>query len=253
MPGDSAFLLWQLRTQYRLHDTAIGSNRDHHQRTESEHAVVAARVVDLEERLEDVRELKSAHGGDALEQLRDELERLQGRRTDVAARRSVFDDRIACLATAPGTREEFVHARTAAEAFLDSVDTRRAQLEQQRGDIARDGVPLIGRRDELAGEHRSLEGRAGLVPRRLHEARLGIAAAVQIAPAELPFVAELIDLDPAEQAWRPAAEAVLYPLVRVMLVDEQLLEHLSAAVDPCCYRPGSIRGDHSVPVPFSPR
>ena len=231
-PGDSPFLLWALRTEQRLHDTAIEANRGDHQRVETEHAAAAARVTDLEGRLEEVRELKSAHGGDVLEQLRQELERLQRRRTDVAARRDLFDTRTACLPAAPGTVEEFTDARAAAEAFLAGVDAHRTELEQQRNAIARDGVPLMGRRDDLDGEYRSLQGRAGLVPRRLHEARLTIADAAGIDPDELPFVAELIDLAPAEQDWRPAAEAVLYSLVRVMLVDQQLLDDLSAAIDP---------------------
>lgn len=232
LPGDSPFLLWQLHTRHRLHDAAIATNRDHHQRAGTELATAAGRVGDLEERLEDVRELKSAHGGDALEQLRNELEQLQDRRTGVADRRSVFDERTASLATALDTAEEFADARVGADTFLAGVDAHRAQMEEQRGKIARDGVPLIARRQDLDGEHQSLQGRDGLVPRRLHEARLTIADAAKIDVDELPFVAELIDLDPAEQAWRAAAEVVLYSLVRVMLVDRRLMEDLSTAIDP---------------------
>ena len=53
-----------------------------------------------------------------------------------------------------------------------------------------------------------------------------------IDPAELPFVAELIDVAPGEQAWRKAAEVTLYSIARVLLIDESRLQQVSRAIDP---------------------
>ena len=53
-----------------------------------------------------------------------------------------------------------------------------------------------------------------------------------IDPAELPFVAELIDVAPGEQAWRKAAEVTLYSIARVLLVDERVCSKSPRAIDP---------------------
>ena len=94
------------------------------------------------------------------------------------------------------------------------------------------GYPLSLRREDVAAEHSSLKDRTGLVPRRMHEARLAMAHAAGMDPIELPFVAELMDLAPGEGDWRKAAEAVLFSVARIMLVDARQRDHLSHVIDP---------------------
>ena len=91
---------------------------------------------------------------------------------------------------------------------------------------------LVSLAVRFIAEQDSLTGRTGRVPRRLHEARLAIAAAADIDPAELPFVAELIDVAPGEQAWRKAAEVTLYSIARVLLIEDSRLQQVSRAIDP---------------------
>ena len=57
-----------------------------------------------------------------------------------------------------------------------------------------------------------------------------MAQAVRIAPTDLPFVAEPIDLGPDEETWRKAAEVALASITRVLLVDGKL-EQLSRSID----------------------
>ncbi len=65
----------------------------------------------------------------------------------------------------------------------------------------------------------------------MHEARLAMARAAGIAPESLPFVAELLDVLPAEEQWRTAIESVLAPVARTLLVDADQLSAFSAAID----------------------
>ncbi len=216
----------------RLLDTAAAANREQ-RRTAAERFKTARDLeLSLQYRIEDVVSQQKANGGDALEQLKRELEGLEARRDDTANRRAVFDNHISCLGIAPATIEDFTQARVDADSFLAGFESRYDEISREQRKVSEAGYPLTVRREELQAEHDSLKGRTGLVPRRLHEARLIIAAATGIDHAELPFVAELIDLAPGEQDWRKAAEVTLFSVARVMLIDERRLEHLSAVIDP---------------------
>ena len=167
-----------------------------------------------------------------LEVLKRELEGLEGKRETAVSRRALFDVRTACLAVSPATDMDFSRHRREAEAFLAGFDAQRDELERRQRDVRESGYPLSVKRDELQQEHDSLKGRSGLVPKRLHDARLAVARAAGIDPVELPFVAELIDIAAGQQQWRKAAEVTLFSVARVMLVDQRRLEHLSTKIDP---------------------
>ena len=173
-----------------------------------------------------------AAGGDTIKRLKAEIEAAQAARDTARGRRAKFADGTAGLGIDPVTAADFVAARAAAEAFLAALPGKLQGLSSEQQQLREQGWPAQARRADLIAERDSLTGRAGRVPRRLHEARLAIAAAAGIDPAELPFVAELIDVAPGEQAWRKAAEVTLYSVARVLLVDDRRLQQLSRAIDP---------------------
>ncbi|MDQ2894566.1 MAG: hypothetical protein M3Y09_02790 [Actinomycetota bacterium] len=230
--GDTPFLLWQLRAEDRLLETAVAANREKRRLTAEQFKAARELESELAGRVDDIAEQQKANGGDMLEILKHELEVLDGNREDAAIRRALFDNRTACLAISPASDVDFGQHRREAEAYLAGFDARRDVLERRQRGVRESGYPLSVKRDELQQEHDSLKGRSGLVPKRLHEARLAIARAAGIDPAELPFVAELIDIAAGEQQWRKAAEVTLFSAARVMLVDQARLEHLSAKIDP---------------------
>lgn len=123
-------------------------------------------------------------------------------------------------------------AQLAAEEFLADFPTCETELEAERTQLFEEGSPLTIRREEIVKELESLRGRKGLVPRPMHEARQAMAAAAGLDEADLPFVAELIDLAPDQQDWRAAAEIALHSVARVMLVDVRHHEHLSRVIEP---------------------
>jgi uncharacterized protein YPO0396 len=233
--GDTPFLLWQLRSEDRLLEVAVASNRERRRVIAEQFKAACKLEGELAGRVEDVAEERKANGGGRLEALKRELEALEGKRDDTIGRRALFDDRTVCLAISAiplATEADFGQLRREANTFLAIFDTQRDELERSQRDVREAGYPLSVKRDELQQEHDSLKGRSGLVPKRLHEARLAIARAAGIDPGELPFVAELIDIAPGEQQWRKAAEVTLFSVARVMLVDQRCLEHLSTTIDP---------------------
>jgi uncharacterized protein YPO0396 len=230
--GDSPFLLWQTRTEARLLAVAVDHNRD--QRDESKKAVQAAKEHEssIKRELEDVATKQRANGGELLERIRLRIEELQAARTAAENRLAKFLENTSVLRAAPRSDREFAKLQANASQFLAGFADAEKALGERIKQHAGQSYPLLEQRKELGLDLESLRQRKGLVPRPLHEARVQIAAACGLTADDLPFVAELIDLASGEEEWRHAAEATLFAVARVILVDRERLEFLSRMIDP---------------------
>ena len=230
--GDTPFVLWQLRTEQSLLEEAADVNRVQRRDTQLRSTTARDAETALKARVADLQRQQRDNGGDVLVSLQNELGQLTDKRDDVAAERSKFDERIRPLGLSIDSGDDFDRARAAADGFLSGFPTAETDLENKRSALQRTAYPVEENLRTLGQEHQFLSGRASLVPQHLHSARLLIAEASGIPAEELPFLAELIDLAPGEDAWRQAAEVTLASVVRVLLVDETRLRALSLAIDP---------------------
>ncbi len=231
-PGATPFLLWQLRTRDQLLASATRAALESRDLLKERCRVAREEHARLKSELARVEGAQRTAGGDTIKRLKAEIEAAQTARDTVCDRRARFAAGTADLGIDPVTAADFVAARAAAEAFLAALPGKLQGLSGEQQQLREQGWPAQARRADLIAERDSLTGRAGRVPRRLHEARLAIAAAAGLDPAELSFVAELIDVEPGERAWRKAAEVTLYSVARVLLVDDRRLQQLSRAIDP---------------------
>ena len=230
--GSTPLLRWCLLIEAGLLTSAVEANR-------AERREVAGRLRDAEGQQRQLRldiaktqQDQRDNGGDRLERLRLELDELNEDLKSVENRRNTFDGRVAPLQLNIGSDEDLFAAQVAAEQFIWGFDTRRDALEAEKKAVDAKGYPLTVRREEIIEDLKSLRSRKSLVPRWMHEARLTMAAAAGLTEADLPFVAELIDLAPDQQPWRTAAEVSLSSLARRMLVDVHHHEHLSRVIEP---------------------
>jgi uncharacterized protein YPO0396 len=230
--GDTPFLLWQLRTRDRLLDAATRTALESRNLLMGRRRVARGEETRLKGELARVEGAQRAAGGDTIKRLKAEIEAAQAARDTARDRRARFSAGTADLGIDPITTADFAAAHAAAATFLAELPGKLQGLSDEQQQLREQGWPAQARRADLIAERDSLTGRTGRVPRRLHEARLAIAAAAAIDTAELPFVAELIDVAPGEQAWRKAAEVTLYSIARVLLVDDRRLQQLSRAIDP---------------------
>lgn len=230
--GDTPFVLWSLTTEQRLLEQAEDANRA--ARRENQAALSAARDAesDLKSRVTGVQRQQRENGGDVLAGLQSDVDTLATQRDTVQDEHSRFAERIAVLDSEVNSADGFMAARADAESFLAGFAAADAELEARRTALHKESYPLEEQIRTLKQEKTFLTGRESLVPQHLHAARVLIAEAAGLPIEELPFVAELIDLAPGEDAWRRAAEVTLASVARVMLVDETRLGALSAAIEP---------------------
>ncbi|MBG6213815.1 MAG: hypothetical protein LH475_05910 [Cryobacterium sp.] len=230
--GDTPFVLWQLGTEQALLERADDTNRA--ARRANQTAVTQARDEEtaLRIRVAQLQQQQRNNGGDVLERLHNELVQLGDQHDDVARERANFDSRVQTLAAPIDSAASFSAAQRDADRFAAGFDAAEIALEGTRSALQRESYPVEESIRSLKQERAFLTGRESLVPQPLHNARLLIAEAAGIPAEELPFVAELIDLAAGEERWRQAAEVTLSSVVRVLLVDQTRLAHLSAAIDP---------------------
>ncbi|UCR89653.1 ATP-binding protein [Mycetocola spongiae] len=229
--GATPFTLWRLHAERDLLDAAAEVNALGRRETRERAGSAREQEDTLTRRLAELQKQQRENGGDVLEVLGAELAVLGHRHEQVRAERSDFLRRTAPLGLALDTREEFLVAQGSADLFLSGFEENQRALEAERDVIKRAQYPLEEEKRALRAEEKSLAGREGLVPERLHAARLLIARAAGMDPAELPFVAELLDIAPEQEHWRTAAEVTLGSVARLLLVDETRLDALSRAID----------------------
>ncbi|WP_151083318.1 ATP-binding protein [Nocardioides cynanchi] len=230
--GDTPLKLWTLYTEDRLLGLAAETNKQAGQETgdQLDAAKSAERVT--HELLEQTKKQHRDSGGETLELLGLDIARATEARDQRLARRHQLVGATAAIDTPFGTADDFAQARQKAAEFEGAYPKRSENLGRQRDEVVRGEFPLLERRRDLTAERSSLEGRAGRVPKHLDDMRAAVAEAAGMDPADLPFLAELIDIPADESRWRVAIETVLGASARQMLVPKDRFEQFSAAIDP---------------------
>ncbi|MFF1876525.1 ATP-binding protein [Leifsonia sp. NPDC058230] len=224
--------LWRLRRHSRILRVTVDTNRT----TARDARVKLTSLVESEQsfksQLEAARKAHSEQGGDLLIELGSQIEIAAGRVSAREDRRSRLVSATMVLNAPMATQEEFEHLQQTGRAFVAEHEVTDKRLEAERDEVLSRSWPVQNRLKEIREELKSFETRAGRVDQYLHDMRKAAAEASGLAVADLPFVAELIDVMPDEEHWRTAIETALYGGARLMLVPLEHLEHFSRAIDP---------------------
>ncbi len=197
-------------------------------------------LLRLDERLEELRtnimrlEAEIEHaGGDRLRQL-PELIRHQDQMA--ATKREIRNQFVANLKVA-GIRievtspEQFHKVReqlvVRKQALLQQRDEHRVESNKLQYEIGRLKQQFSDEEQEL----RSLERRKGNLPESLISLRDGICRDLNIAPSDLPFAAELLDVRDDCRSWQASIEQVLHGFARSLLVTEHFYSKVAGYID----------------------
>lgn len=141
---------------------------------------------------------------------------------DVARRRAAYEEMVAALGVdVPDTADEFWNLR---EELTRQATEMLGKLEWGRdastdAEYAQKSARIL--RDNAAKELKRVEHVGSALPESAVTMRDHICAGVGIDPAELPYVAELFDLQPEHSRWRLAVEKVLRGVGLRLLVPDQ--------------------------------
>jgi uncharacterized protein YPO0396 len=230
--GDTPVVLWSLRRENRLLADTLDANERDQKTTAAQltDAIASEKALD-KEHSDAVRAHREAGGGQ-LEDLAQQITQEQQRRDERLSRRAALAERTTVLNAPLDDHGTFAALQQQAAALLADYPQAARDLTAERDDIMGRQFPLLQRRTALAEERASLAGRAGRVPKHLDDMRRAVADASGIPIADLPFLAELIDVAPEHATWRAAIETVLGASARLLLVPRHQLADFSVAIDP---------------------
>ncbi|OBJ35728.1 nuclease [Mycolicibacterium mucogenicum] len=160
----------------------------------------------------------SAHVGP----LQAQVNAAEAQADDVARRRAAYEEMVAALGVeVPDTADEFWNLR---EELTRQATEMLGKLEWGRdastdAEYAQKSARIL--RDNAAKELKRVEHVGSALPESAVTMRDHICAGVGIDPAELPYVAELFDLQPEHSRWRLAVEKVLRGVGLRLLVPDQ--------------------------------
>lgn len=120
--------------------------------------------------------------------------------------------------------DEIARAREDLKSKRAAAVTQLSQLEYELG-------VQQNRLDEDNAELDSLRRRKGNLPDAFIEVRGAICEAFKLSTSDLPFVAELIAVDPDHKRWEASIEQVLYSFARTLLVPDDMYARISGYVD----------------------
>ncbi|PRQ12440.1 ATP-binding protein [Corynebacterium sp. 13CS0277] len=187
-----------------------------------------------------------------LDRARETLARVEAAR---ATAQRLFDT---LGATCPETADHFTEVTAQLQ---DNLHTLDAQLEdthdhQQRAHVEltllrRDMEDIRGRLATIRSSHSTVDG-------RLQQARERLRQRLDIPATQLPFVADLIHIDPEYREWQPAAERVMAGFARTLLIPEEHYAAAARAIDELhlsarlTYRRVTRALEHRRPQAFQP-
>lgn len=142
--------------------------------------------------------------------LQEQLASAQKSANEVSVRRAAYESKMSALdVEIPETAEDFWQLR---ETLIEDATRLDGQLEAGKHHYAEalaEEVTARTRRDAAYEELTRVRTAGSALPRAEHEMRRVLADALQIDESELRYVAEMVELDPEQERWRPAVEKVL--------------------------------------------
>ena len=172
-------------------------------------------------------------GGDRLRQLPGLIEQAEAIAKVKANYRARFESQLqsaglTVLVTSP---EQFAKVRKESHARRNKLIEERLHNRTQDSSLQFEIGSLIRQLQVDRAEADALERRKGNLPESFIAVRDVICRDLKLAPSDLPFVAELIAVNPMEREWESSVEQVLHSFARSLLVSPDYYARVAGYVD----------------------
>jgi uncharacterized protein YPO0396 len=183
-------------------------------------------------RVDEIKQSISDNGGDLLERLAGEIRRKEQLR-DERRRKAVRYAELAAVLDEPGASDadSFAQQRLEFKKQYEAAANREAELHNANTEL---GVTLRQGKQEhdvLSAEIESLKRRRSNIDDRQVRIREAICAALGLAPDDMPFAGELIQVRDEERKWEGATERVLRSFGLSLLVPDLHYKAVAEWVD----------------------
>ncbi|TVQ41907.1 MAG: ATP-dependent exonuclease SbcCD, C subunit-like protein [Wenzhouxiangella sp.] len=176
-----------------------------------------------------LRQSIADNGGDRLERIREEIQRRQTEKAERKRQAERYRE-LAKGLDLPDARDvdAFSSNRTTLEGLREKIETEQAEHQNERTEQFVAMKELRGQHEQIATELESLKARRSNLPAAMLVLRDKLCQALKLAPEDLPFAGELIQVRDDERDWEGAIERLLHNFALSLLVPDQ---HYRAVAD----------------------
>ena len=183
----------------------------------------------------DLDELKRAiaeNGGDRLERLAGEIQRLEREREARARKAERYAELARGVGEAPAADDAaFVDQRARLAEQAEEFRSHEARLQNDLTELGVDLRQGKQEHDALTGEIESLKARRSNIPAEQIAMRAALCRALDLDEADMPFAGELLQVREEERDWEGAAERLLRSFGLSLLVPDECYARVAGWVD----------------------
>ena len=189
------------------------------------------RIDDLDAQIEAIKERIRGIDGGSLQQLGKDLKRARQdadearrQRHDIAERFERIEGKL------PTDERTWDLKRTALTESADVYDERLDEAQAKYRQLVGELHDRQRERDVLQRDYRRKFDHRTRISDEMDDARTLIAQATGLDEAQLPYVAELMDVDEHDERWRLAMNVTYAPIAQTILVDKRYEQGFAAKV-----------------------
>lgn len=215
--------VWFAQQGLRLRATRLQADQAALAMKTEAQAQLAERIGAADTRAADLQSRYLQAGGHDLDLLRERITDQQKRLAETGHAASAYQGMVQALALDPALSSKALEAnRLAARARREQAEEQLSGEQEQAYTLGGRKAALDAERQQLAQELEEIGRRPGSnIPLAQQRFRSELAAQLGLDEAELPFVAELIEVKPEEQVWRGAIERAIGSERLRILIDPQ--------------------------------
>ena len=186
----------------------------------------------LEAQVQRLDEQHASHGGRAIEALERDIraasvELQQRERIRTQVQQDIDDAGLQLEWSAEG----LASARLQSAAAVEELTAEAAAAKTLEYEAVTASINAKDREKKLRAEIASYARRGNNIDGASAAARRQISAETGIAPEDMPFAGELVDIAPEHLPWRPAAEKALRSLATTLLIRGEDIRTVTKAID----------------------
>jgi uncharacterized protein YPO0396 len=182
--------------------------------------------------LDDLKQQHRELGGDRIEYLETEKAGLERNRDERLRKRAQVETGCGNLGwVAPETPHRFAETAAQARQEVENWQEQRVNRQQQQFALVNQKAEKEREFRAAAEEVNALRQQPSNIPAQMLALRTMITRKLGLADAVLPFVGELLEVDPREADWRGAIERVLHSFALSLLVEERYYSAVSGYVN----------------------
>ncbi|RDS78768.1 ATP-binding protein [Dyella monticola] len=223
---------WREQRRLVLVDERLAEMKVRDVALEGEIAQRRQTVENHDRRVADLEQQRREQGGDLIDQLEREHEKLSRERDERMKRRDKAERACAALSwNVPSTAQGFAEIVGRSRELLDSARERAAGFEDRMDALKRERDHVTQRFAGVRAEIEALKRNPSNIPGPIQAMRARLCEALGCSENTLPFVGELLQVKPEHAAWRGAIERVLHGFALSLLVDERHYAEVSSWIN----------------------